>query len=375
MKAPGPAIYLETSAARAAGWPRVSASLERLAVLARGLRAEIFLPELVEIELEEGWLRDAGDKTQALASRAKDLERQLSGIIDRAVATDVADSDHLRESYRRAAETLKQTLKTKAVPTTGRPVRDFAAMAVHRRPPFKDRDEGFRDAVIFWSILDHHAAALGKRPAILIAQDAGFSNPGLAKAAKAADVSLDLYPTVQAFVDEVHGRLGIALRQSMEEDQARAREALLQIRGAVEAFISENLVFHEYELGIFVGTARGISRIAVTDIRNVRTSLDVPLPAIRTEVKISFEAVVDVHAIVERYAIPAPRAVRVGEELPRAEIANIGAVLAGPQRSEETLPKIVEMEASAVRTGSGDYVNIRLESVRLQQASLLGLGR
>src|SRR6266566_5042802 len=57
MEAPGPAIYLETSAARAAGWPRVSASLERLAVLARGLRGEIFLPELVEIELEEGWPR------------------------------------------------------------------------------------------------------------------------------------------------------------------------------------------------------------------------------------------------------------------------------------------------------------------------------
>jgi PIN domain-containing protein len=373
MATPGPAIYLETSAARAAGWPHVSASIERLAVLARGLHAEVFLPELVEIELEEGWLRDAADKAQALASRVKELERQLSGIIDRGVTTDVAAPDRLRENYRRAAETVKQTLQARATPTTARPVRDFAAMAVRRQPPFKERDQGFRDAVIFWSILDH-AVELGKRPSILIAQDECFSNPHLIGTAKEAGIRLHLYRTVRDFIDEVHNRLGAALRQSVEEDQERARRALLQIREAVEAFITENLIFHEYELGIFLGTARGINRIAVTDIRNVRTSLDVPLPTTEAEVKISFEAVVDVHAIVERYAIPAPRAVRVGEELPPAEVASIGAVLAGPQRSEETLPKTVEVEATAVRTEAGDYINIRLESVRLQ-SGLLGLGR
>src|SRR5712691_5495300 len=101
MAATGPAVYLETSAARAAGWPRVSASLERLALIARGLRAEVFLPELVEIELEERWLRDALDKAQALTSRVKEVERLLSGIIDRGVAIEVADRDRLRDGYRR----------------------------------------------------------------------------------------------------------------------------------------------------------------------------------------------------------------------------------------------------------------------------------
>jgi len=246
-------------------------------------------------------------------------------------------------------------------------------MAVRREVPFKERDEGFRDAVIFWSVLDH-SVGLGKRPSILIAQDESFSRPELITSAKDAGVRLQIFRTVRDLVDDVQSRLAASLRRSLEEDQERARRAVLEIREAVEAFIIENLIFYEYDLATLLGTVRGISRIAVNDIRSVRTSLDIPLPTTKVEVKISFEAGIDVHITVERYSMPAPRAVRVGEELPPAELETLGAVLAGPERAEQTFSKIVEMEASAVRTEAGNYMNIRLESVRLQR-SLSALGR
>ena len=344
----------------------MSASIGRLGLLARGLRADVFLPELVEVELEEGWLRDFTDKTQAVTSRVKEINRLLSGVVDLSIAIGVPDREAVREGYRQASEAAKGKLGARSAPVTSRPVKDFAVMAARRDVPFKDRDEGFRDAVIFWSMIDH-AVALGRTSCILIAQDESFSKPELIAAAKEAGITLHVYKAIREFVDDAHSRLEAAIRRSLERDQERAREALLRIKESIERFITENLVFQEYDLAIFLGTVGGISRIEVTDIRNVRASVDVPLPTTEMEVKISFEAAIDVHVIVERYPLPAPRAVRVGEEMRAREVASLAAMMARPERSEEVRPKIVEMEASAVRTGAGDYEQVRLEAARLKR--------
>lgn len=362
----GRIIYLETSAIWAAGWPRLSVSIERFGQLARLLEAEVFVPELVEIELEERWLRDFTNKRQAVTSRVKEFERFLSEVVERSVAMEAPDRNGALEGYRRAAKAVREKLDARSAPVTGRPVKDFGVMAARRNVPLKDRDEGFRDAVIFWSIIDH-AVALGRTNCILIAQDGNFSKPEMIAAAKEAGVTLHVYKKIQEFIDDEQGRFKAAIRRSLEQDQERARNALLRIRENVETFIAENLVFHEHDLALFIGVFRGISRVAVTDIRNVRTSVDVLSPTTETEIKISFEAAVDVHIVVERYPIPAPRAVRVGEELQPAEVGMLEAVFAGPQRFKEVRPKVVEMEAIAARTGSGDYEQVRLEAARLQR--------
>ena len=373
MTTTSPAIYLETSAAWTAGWPRVSAIIERLGGVARGLRADVFLPEIVEVELEEGWLREFTDKTQAVTSRLKDCNRLLSGVVDLSITIEVPDREAVRKGYHLALEAAKEKLGATTSPVTTRPVKGFAVMAARRDVPFKDRDEGFRDAVIFWSMIDH-ALALGRTNCILIAQDEIFSKPELTAAAKEAGITLHVHKGIREFVDDAYSRLEAVIRRGLEQDQERARAALLGIRESVEKFIVENLVFKEYDLETVFGTVGGIKSIAVTDIRSVRVSVDVPLPTTDKEVKISFEAAVDVHVIVERYPFRASRTVRVGEELRSAAEGGLAELLAGPQRFEELRHKIIEMEASAVRTGAGNYEKVRLEAARLRRGleSLLG---
>lgn len=354
-------IYLETSAARAAGWPRVSATIERLGLIVRALQAELFVVELVEVELEEVWLRDL----HATISGVKPLDRLLSGIVDQSPAVEVPDETEIRKGYSRAAAAAKEKLSARSAPVTTRPVKDFAVMAARRQPPFKDRDEGFRDAVIFWSIIDH-VLALGRTSCILIAEDESFSKPEMLAAANEAGITLNVYRGIRKYIDAIHSQLEIWIRQSLEQDQDRAREALLEIKESIVQFITENLVFYEHDLATFFGVVRGINRIAVRDIQNVRTSLDFALPTTEMDVKISFEAAVELHLSVERYPAPASRTIRVGEELPPGWVGPLTGLLVGPQRSEEVCSKTVEMQASAVRTALGNYEHVQLETAQVQ---------
>lgn len=361
-------IYIETSALWAAGWPRVSANIERLGVLVRALRADVFLPEIVEIELEEGWFREFAEKKRPLKSGLNDCNRWLSGVVDLSIKIEVPDGEPVLKGYRLASEGAKKKLGAKTSPATTRPVKDFAVMAARRDVPFKDRDEGFRDAVIFWSMIDH-AVSLGRTSCVLIAQDEIFSKPELITIAKEAGIKLSVHKGIREFVDDANSRLGAAIRRSLEEDQERARAALLGFRESVEKFIAGNLLFKEYDLKEAIGFATivGVKSIDIKDIQNVRVSVGFPLPTTDKEVKISFEAALNVHVIVERYPSPAPRTVRVGEELRPAAIGALRDMLDGPQRFEEVRLKTIEMEASAVRTGAGNYERIRLEAARLKR--------
>lgn len=362
----GPTIYLETSALWAAGWPRVSAKIQRVGMLARMLRNDVFLSEIVEIELEEGWLREFMDKTQGVTSRVKEGNRLLSGVVDLKITIEVPDLEALRKGYRLASEAAKEKLGVRSAPVTSRDVKSFAAMAARRDVPFKDRDEGFRGAVIFWSMIDH-AVELGRTSCFLIAQDEIFSKPELIKAAKEADITLSVYKGIGEFIDDAQSRLGAVIRQKLVQDQERARAALLGIREEVEKFIIENVVFMEYDLAPSLGTLGGIKSIALKDIQNVRVSVDIPLPTTDKEVKVSFEAVLDVHVIVERFPSPPPRTVRVGEELPPVSVGSWQEFLSGPRRFEEVRDNVIEMEASAVRTGAGNYEDVRVEAARLRR--------
>jgi hypothetical protein len=369
MTVTGPTIYLETSALWAAGWPRVSANIERLGSVARVHRNDVFLPEIVEIELEEGWLREFMDKTQGVTSRVKEGNRWLLGVVDLRITIEVPDLEALRKGYRLASEAAKEILGARSAPVTSRHVKSFAAMAARRDVPFKDRDEGFRDAVIFWSMIDH-VVELGRTSCFLIAQDEIFSKPELIKAAKEANITLRVYKGIGEFIDDAQRRLGVVIRKKLMRDQERARAALLGIREDIEKFIIENVVFMENDLAPFLATLVGIKSIALKDIQNVRVSVDIPLPITDKEVKVSFEAAIDVHVIVERFPSLPPRAVRVGEELRPASVGGLEHFLSGPQPFEEVRDKTIEMEASAVRTGAGNYEQVRLEAARLRR----GLG-
>lgn len=55
-------IYLESNILIRANWPRVSAGVENLFHLAQILDVDIHLPQAVEVELENHWIRDFDQK-------------------------------------------------------------------------------------------------------------------------------------------------------------------------------------------------------------------------------------------------------------------------------------------------------------------------
>src|SRR5947207_2319257 len=94
------AVYFDTNPLRAAAWPRTSAALNRLDDLVRYFDLTMFLPDTVEIELEEMWLRDFANK-QSTANAELAKLRTHAGAIGNVRAELAADTvDDLRAAYR-----------------------------------------------------------------------------------------------------------------------------------------------------------------------------------------------------------------------------------------------------------------------------------
>src|SRR5882724_12645984 len=84
-------LYLETSELVAAGWPRVSADLENVLKTTAAIEVPVLLPAGVQLELENSWSRERGERTGAVWSKIRSLEAHFSGVRDMKIALDLPD--------------------------------------------------------------------------------------------------------------------------------------------------------------------------------------------------------------------------------------------------------------------------------------------
>jgi len=173
-------LYLDTTILRKSNWPHVSAELGFLLELARNFAIEILIPEPVEIEREEQWIRELGaasQKWEAATAKRSDVLKAVGGGLDEQRAD---QPDAFRERYKTAAQLVKEANGIKTVPMTTRSPAEFFRLAVTRTPPFQiagDKITGFQDATILLSIVDD-LIACGKPSCALLSEDDVFSKIG-----------------------------------------------------------------------------------------------------------------------------------------------------------------------------------------------------
>ncbi|HYK61176.1 MAG TPA: hypothetical protein VEV85_17210, partial [Bryobacteraceae bacterium] len=73
-------IYLDTTFLRKSNWPELSKEFGELVLIAKNFRIELVIPELVEMEREEQWIRDLTDNRQKLDSTMRTRSQLLKAI-------------------------------------------------------------------------------------------------------------------------------------------------------------------------------------------------------------------------------------------------------------------------------------------------------
>src|SRR5215831_4465351 len=218
------AIYFDTNPLQASGWPRVSVGLQRAIDLAHFMGIPLFVPEPVEIELEEAWVRDFKEKTASIGSSHKDLGKHTANIVEVGAVPVAPTEAAAREAYRRGASAAKVKTGIESIPTTTRPIRDFVELAARRRRPFNEKGHGFRDSVILSTILGH-APAHDVDHCALVTLDRDFEGTEVQADFEAAGVHLHIYG-VNQLVDALNEGLEAANREDVAKEHSSARTTI-----------------------------------------------------------------------------------------------------------------------------------------------------
>ena len=371
-------IVLDSNPLRAAGWPRLTADLENLLQLARFFKIPIYIPKAVELELQEFWKDGFRKRVEKLQSAIDTVKKSFPENRTLQELQPPRLDDLMKEQMERGKR-IAAEWGIQEIGFTQDSAQKLFEMAAAKAPPFRQEGAGFKDAVIFFSIVDHFEQAAkmpleGPVSVALVTADSDF-NEGLLKQAQSRGVAITVFKDVPDLVKVLEHELKDAVKKLRDMDSGRARQALEEKLPEITEFIRNTLTIPRAALGVW-GNAIEITGLEVTSIGEVRTTYLTQAPADEAP-KISADINIRIHLTVERMDYAPEDPLRVGERQP----ASILAALAGGsglRRVEEAADKTVELEATA-DLQNDRYENLKLSSVRLKgrywgalQSALLG---
>jgi len=362
-------IYLETSFLRQIGWPGPSQAIDRLVEMASVFKVTLLLPEPVEIELEENWIREIREARWKLQKQLAGFSRSISAVGMSTIVLPLPGDEEAMASYRTRVREIKEKWPLGSVPFTRQDVRKFFEMAAKRELPFEEKDKGFRDVVILYSVIDH----LRETPAViavLAAQDSVFSGEEVARQIREAGVRLDVYRTADEMIDETRKDIAARVRESWERLEMSALETLKRRLPNLQKFISENLEVPEDLFEVSFSGGVTVRRIEVVKVKRVRTPYPTEHPESGTTT-ISADVDLRVYYLTQAFRPIPRRSLKVGDTstglLTGLNLADIV-----PTEVEKTLECMVEVEGQA-SVKNFSYEDVEFKSVKFQRSGHSGL--
>lgn len=365
---PADFIALDSSVLRGAGWPRVSADLENLLQLARMFKIPICVPEAVLLELEDFWKRGHQKRCDDAQAAIRKIEKVVRNI-DLLRQLQIPDAESESAGSARDSAALIQQWDIQVVPITSRPVNEFFRMAARKEPPFRDKGVGFKDAVIFFSIIDYFVGRRGRQKdgrlqLVLVSDDSDFQDGSLVDTARNAGVDLSVVPSLQEMNQRITATLQEAAKTLVARDQELALAALQKIQPEIEKLLNTQMDIPPRELQLLgITESVSIKRVDLLEITNVRTPYLQLIGKRKGEPeKIAADLRIQILASVSRRVPPEEAPVRVGEQwLPSSRI--LAALARGRvETTDETIEKVAKLEATGTRTEEGytDLANLSL---------------
>ena len=298
-------------------------------------------------------MRTSIDSARAKRADVEKLRRRVSSAESEAPAV---SSEELAAAYDAAEERTVARWGMRVCDITSRDAAAFFQLALDQRPPFgPEKDTGYKDAVILFSVIDDLIA----RPesALLVAEDRDFKGVNLSNllTTTGAELTVDSAAGVQRTLATY-----LSVTQSFERvrDGETARRAVEAVRDNLEEFLQAALRFVGPDFQ--AATLLAVNRVWLIRVDSVIT----PWPAEHNEgdqVRLTVLATVGVLITARRWPVPpaeSPLGAGESKGLP-------GQVLADPwsyfQAGTESHEKPVNIEAQATYQ-NGEYIDVQFIS-------------
>ena len=354
------AVYFDTNPLIAAGWPNASAQLLSVMQLIERLEIQMCLPETVQQELEEHQIRELGEHWSRINSQIEKLTGKTESFLPVQQLPPLPSRENLRAGLRKLASGL--TGRFVSVPVTKRPLSEFLNLAITRRATFKEGGQGFQDAVILCTVLDHMTAS-GQHNACLVSRDAAFQSDGTQELAKATGVTLKVLGDLNDLAKLLERNLTSLAMAQLAREQKIWQAALEGRFGELQAFLTDKLEIDPSEIEVF-GTVKRLLAVKVLTIEKAHTPLDAIDAAMRW-LSVFAEVKVILTLEVDKYYSGEPDKLKVGSSVYSVDWRLRGLTT----REVITQDATVYVEAEAFRN-EGGYSEVRFTSVGLVGKSL-----
>ncbi len=354
-------IYFDTQPLMQSQWPMISTSLDNVLGLSGVFGVSLCIPQPVLDERKAQWFRDLAGKETALNGAYRSIQQYCKNLcpFEKPSAIDLVA---LENAYKREEANVLHNFDISTPPTTTRPVDEFYQHALNKKPPFKEKGTGFKDAVILSTILDHLAAYPTDKTAIIVTKDQDFQAKTLKENSKDIRSRLEIFRSLDEVTSKYKAAFEIDKLQTWEKDQKQAKAALEEIKDEITRFIIDTVPFNEYDAP-GLGRITEITGIRVQAIRDIKT----PYPSDSSKNKpVNFSCLTEIglQTIWEWYPPPETCTINIGEPAAaKAKYRPLAPWGIGPQRAVRDFEKVVEIECRS-SVDNGIYRDIKLINAR-----------
>jgi hypothetical protein len=262
------------------GWPRMAYSLPWTIGLAHWMKAELFIPQTVEDELEGQFVRGGGEAIRQVHSAFKKLQNHSREVIDFQFDMPDEDEDGFTQSFRKRSQATKDQYKIITVPQPELPTKLLLEMAIKREAPFEEKSigdkkfvTGLQDTAILFSILAHIKLVSPEDRCIFVSADGIFHSSELEPLLSGEAPKLEMYRSLNLLSEHLLEFVRGELRAEWDKESLDIEHALTTEKDAIAGQILPLLQLSD--LG-GRGTWKSVLHVTfmqIRDFRYVRTEL------------------------------------------------------------------------------------------------------
>jgi hypothetical protein len=149
------------------------------------------------------------------------------------------------------------------IDTTPIPLTQLVDLAIKHIRPFEQRDKGFKDTLVLYSILDH-ARRSGGTTVLLLANDEVFRHTDVHKLAEERGIHLDVISSIDQGISFLEEALDIAVKAFYEMRASRLRDFLLGQRDTVLPRIRSETEIDPWSFGL--GKLTEVKKVELVDV-------------------------------------------------------------------------------------------------------------
>jgi hypothetical protein len=200
--------------------------------VANWVGAELYLPKIVEDELESQFVRAVYDGWARLHADVKQLEKLCHDVVDLDIGGREPTETEVLEAFRTKSEGLKEHFNISSIPIHEVNLETLLAMAIGRKEPFEEIAlsnakrvvTGLQDTAILFSIAKHMRTAGKDDRCAFLSNDSVFHRAGVRDLLQEAGVKVEMFRKTKDLFDDLleHVRAAIRVAWQAEMDQVEA---------------------------------------------------------------------------------------------------------------------------------------------------------